>query len=58
METAAEQKQAMADYFNQNGTLVGFQGKMPTVRDFENAMEGGGGAAPAVPAGVRVRRVN
>jgi len=31
---------------------------MPTVRDFENAMEGGGGAAPAVPAGVRVRRVN
>ncbi|MBM4179606.1 MAG: hypothetical protein FJ211_09780 [Ignavibacteria bacterium] len=47
METAAEQKQAMADYFNQNGTLVGFQGKMPTVRDFENAMEGGGAAQPA-----------
>jgi hypothetical protein len=58
METAAAQKQSMADYFNQNGTLVGYQGKMPTVQDFEKAMEGGGGAAPAVPAGVRVRRVN
>lgn len=57
METAAAQKQAMADYFNQNGTIVGFQGKMPTVQDFEKAMEGGA-AAPAVPAGVRVRRVN
>jgi hypothetical protein len=41
METAATQKQAMVDYFNQNGTLKGFQGKMPSVRDFENAMEGG-----------------
>jgi hypothetical protein len=58
METAAAQKQSMADYFNQNGTLVGYQGKMPTVQDFEKAMEGGGGAAPAVPAGVRVRKVN
>jgi hypothetical protein len=47
METAAAQKQSMADYFNQNGTLVGYQGKMPTVRDFENAMEGGGAAQPA-----------
>jgi hypothetical protein len=46
METAAEQKQAMADYFNQNGTLVGFKGKMPTVRDFENAMEKGSSAPP------------
>jgi len=40
METAAQQKQAMADYFNQNGTLKGYQGKMPTVADFERAMEG------------------
>jgi hypothetical protein len=46
METAAEQKQAMVDYFNENGTLKGFKGKMPTVSDFEKAMEKGG-PAPA-----------
>lgn len=55
METAAQQKQAMADYFNQNGTLKGYQGKMPTVADFERAMEGA--AAPAMPPGVTVRRI-
>jgi hypothetical protein len=42
METAAQQKQAMADYFNENGTLKGYRGKMPTVGDFERAMEGKG----------------
>jgi len=47
METAATQKQEMVDYFNQNGTLKGFQGKMPTVRDFENAMERGAADQPA-----------
>jgi hypothetical protein len=57
METAAQQKQAMADYFNENGTLKGFQGKMPSVRDFENAMESGA-AAPSVPSGVTVKRIN
>ena len=41
METAAEQKQAMVDYFNENGTLRGYKGKMPSVSDFEKAMEGG-----------------
>jgi hypothetical protein len=41
METAAEQKQAMVDYFNENGTLRGYKGKMPSVSDFERAMEGG-----------------
>jgi hypothetical protein len=40
MSTAAEQKQAMVDYFDQNGTLRGFSGKMPTVQDFYKAMEG------------------
>jgi hypothetical protein len=45
METAAEQKQAMVDYFNENGTLRGYKGKMPSVSDFEKAMEGGPQAA-------------
>jgi hypothetical protein len=40
MSTAAEQKQAMVDYFDQNGTLRGFSGKMPSVQDFYKAMEG------------------
>jgi hypothetical protein len=40
MSTAAEQKQAMVDYFDQNGTLRGFSGKMPGVQDFYKAMEG------------------
>lgn len=40
MSTAAEQKQEMANYFQENGTLRGFKGKMPTVNDFYNAMEG------------------
>ena len=40
MSTAAEQKQAMVDYFDQNGTLRGFTGKMPSVQDFYKAIEG------------------
>jgi hypothetical protein len=40
MSTAAEQKQAMVDYFDQNGTLRGFSGKMPSVQDFYKAIEG------------------
>jgi len=40
MSTAAEQKQSMVDYFDQNGTLRGFSGKMPSVQDFYRAMEG------------------
>ena len=57
METAATQKQQMVDYFNQNGTLKGFQGRMPSIRDFENAMEKGA-TAPSLPSGVTVKRVN
>jgi hypothetical protein len=40
MSSAAEQKQAMADYFDQFGTLRGYKGKMPSVQDFYRAMEG------------------
>jgi hypothetical protein len=41
MSSAAEQKNAAAAYFEQNGTLRGFKGKTPSVQDFYNAMEGG-----------------
>lgn len=51
MSSAAEQKQAMADYFDEFGTLRGFKGKMPTIQDFYNAMEGGPQAAPSPSGG-------
>jgi hypothetical protein len=41
MAEAAEQKQAMVDYATANGTLKGFQGKMPSIQDFVAAIEGG-----------------
>ncbi len=50
MSSAAEQKQAMADYFDQFGTLRGYQGKMPSVQDFYRAMEGDAGTMQ-IPAG-------
>ena len=41
MSTAAQQKQAMVDYFNDNrGTLLGYTGEMPTIQDFRNAIDG------------------
>jgi hypothetical protein len=40
MTAAAAQKQAMSDYFTTNGTLVGWEGKMPSLADFEAAIEG------------------
>lgn len=39
MEIAAEQRSRASEYFNKNGTMVGFQGAMPTVQDFENAID-------------------
>ena len=40
MTTAASQKQAMADYFSENGTLSGWAGTMPSIADFEKAIDG------------------
>jgi YHS domain-containing protein len=34
MQTAAQQKQAMAEYFEANETLRGFKGKQPKMQDF------------------------
>lgn len=40
MTTAASQKQAMADYFSEKGTLSGWAGTMPSIADFEKAIDG------------------
>jgi hypothetical protein len=47
METALQAKQAMAAYYEKNGTLRGYTGKTRiTVRDIEQAMEGQARPAP------------
>jgi hypothetical protein len=43
MSTAAAQKQAMSDYFMKNGTLKDWTGTMPTIGDFEKAIDGAPG---------------
>lgn len=39
IRTAANTKEDAARYFEQNGTLTGWKGRMPTYSDFENAIE-------------------
>jgi hypothetical protein len=46
MRIAGEQRQKMVEFFNKNGTLMGYEGKQPTVTDFYAAIEGAG-AEPA-----------
>lgn len=43
MTTAAAQKQAMSDHFMKEGTLKGWTGAMPTIGDFEKAIDGAPG---------------
>jgi hypothetical protein len=50
IKDAAKAKQAAAEYFAQNGTLAGWQGKIPTFSDFNP--DGDDGAA-ADPLGLR-----
>ena len=45
IQIAAETKEDAAAYFNENGTLQGWKGKMPTLRDFEEAVGAKGGTA-------------
>jgi hypothetical protein len=40
MTIAAEQQQAMADYAGKYGTLKGYEGRIPTMADFDNALDG------------------
>jgi len=44
----------MSDYFDEFGTLRGFRGRMPSVQDFYNAMEGDSGTMQ-IPAGSNVQ---
>jgi len=43
MSTAAAQKQAMSDYFMETGSLKDWTGTMPSIADFENAIDGAPG---------------
>jgi hypothetical protein len=47
MSVAAQQKQAMSEYYEANGTLKGYKGKQPNVNDFYKALE----VRPAPKAG-------
>jgi hypothetical protein len=49
MEIAYQTKREAIDYFEQNGTLQGFSKKLPTMADFENAVDNVGNEA-AQPA--------
>jgi hypothetical protein len=44
MQTAAQQKQAMAEYYEANETLRGFKGKQPKMQDFFDVLN-----APSAP---------
>lgn len=47
----AEAKQAMVDYFDENGTLRGYKGKRPSLGDLEDLMDDDTSAAAAPAAG-------
>lgn len=47
MSVAAQQKQAMSEYYETNGTLKGYKGKQPNINDFYKALE----VRPAPKAG-------
>lgn len=42
IRVAAQTKEDAARYFEQNGTLAGWKGRMPTLSDFENAIDNAG----------------
>lgn len=47
IKTAAKQKAEAADYFEKNGTLSGWSGKLPSITDFEEAIDRAGGSKTA-----------
>tara|TARA_B110000902_G_C14091760_1_gene507189 strand:+ start:1 stop:900 length:900 start_codon:yes stop_codon:yes gene_type:complete len=38
MEASAKQRDAMSSYFGKNGTLIGYEGKQPSINDFYGAI--------------------
>lgn len=47
MKASAEQKQRAMKYFEENGTLAGFEGRIPTLAEVEAEIVGGGGGSSA-----------
>jgi hypothetical protein len=47
IRTAAQVKEDAARYFEENGTLAGWQGRMPTLSDFENAVDNADSKEPS-----------
>lgn len=54
LDTAAKQKQAMADYYEEHETLRGFKGSKPSIADFEKVLS----APEAPPKGSVDRKIN
>lgn len=52
MRLAAQQKQEMVDFFSTNGTLIGFNGRQPSLNDFYDAIDGAGETGSSAPADV------
>ena len=46
IQVAAQQKQAMVDYFQENGTLKGYKGKKPSAKDFYEVLREGDQTLP------------
>lgn len=53
MRTAAKQKQAASEYFETNGTLMGFKGQLPSFSSV-GGESGGASNMPAPPAGFQL----
>jgi hypothetical protein len=51
METALKTKAEAAQYFRDNGTLKGFNGKIPSITDIESAITGVGKVVEELPKG-------
>lgn len=50
MQIAADQKTDAMNYYNENGTMVGFAGHIPTKEDFEAVLDSADNAADKAPA--------
>lgn len=46
IQVAAQQKQAMVDYYQENGTLRGYKGKKPSIQDFYEVLREGDQTLP------------
>lgn len=56
IRTAAQAKEEAARYFEENGTLSGWKGKIMTLADFENAIDAADKQEPKASGGWSIRR--